>query len=106
MNISQQVVGLTINGICPLVARVIVVPSLLQRIQDKMTLERAAGHGPEAGPRLAQITAAILKQCPTYKKICKCFRRLHGTVAAINVITLAFNAFHLYYLASKIAFHH
>lgn len=82
------------------------VPSLLRRIKDKVMLERVAGHGPEAGPKLAQITAAILKQCPTYHKVCQRFRRLHGIVAAVNVITLACNAYHLYYLASKIAFHH
>ncbi|XP_046639674.1 transmembrane protein 205-like [Daphnia pulicaria] len=103
---NYQVVGLIVNCLCPLIARIIVVPSLLERIRAKVILERAAGHGPEAGPRLPSTTDALLKQCPTYSRTCQRFRQLHAIVAVFNIVTLACNAFHLYYLASKISFHH
>lgn len=101
-----QVMGLTINCLCPLITRIIVVPSLLERIKAKVVLERAAGHGPEAGPKLTSTTDAILQECSTYRRTCKRFRQLHAIVAIVNIVTLACNAFHLYYLASKISFHH
>lgn len=95
-----------INFSCPLIARVFVVPSLLERIKTKVILERAAGHGPEAGPKLASLTETNLQKCSTYRQTCRRFRQLHAIVAAVNVVTLACNAFHLYYLSSKIVFHH
>lgn len=82
------------------------VPTLLERIKAKVILERAAGHGPEAGPKLTSCTEAALKKCSTYRQTCRRFRQLHAVVAIVNIVTLACNAFHLYYLASKIAFHH
>lgn len=103
---NYQVMGLTVNCLCPLIARIIVVPSLLERIKAKVILERAAGHGPEAGPKLTSATDALLQQCPTYRRTCQRFRQLHAIVATVNIVTLACNAFHLYYLASKISFHH
>ena len=99
-----KVAGLAVNCLCPLIARVLIVPSLLKRIQTKVILERAAGHGPEAGPRLTSDIGALLKSCPVYNAACKRFRRLHAAVGIVNIVTLAFNVFHLYYLACKINF--
>ncbi len=101
---SFQMLGLVVNGLCPLIARVFVVPNMLERIKIKVKLERAAGHGPEAGPKLAPETGELLKQCTLYKSACISFRRLHITVAMINMATLAINTFHLYYIALKLSF--
>lgn len=94
---------MAINVLLPLVARILVVPNLLQLIKVKLILERAAGHkADKSGRQLTTETEVILRACTTYRNACTRFRLLHLIKASVNIITLAAYVFHISYLASKI----
>ena len=50
----RKIIGLAINFLLPLIARILVVPILLQLIKGKLILERAAGHKADRNGRQKQ----------------------------------------------------
>ena len=81
-----------------LIIRLYLTPPLLRLIDQKTSLERAAGVGAEIGRR----DPGPLKHCPYYLRIHRSFRRIHMAIAMGNMITMACTVLHLHYLASKL----
>lgn len=73
------------------------MPSVLQLISMKTSIEKAAGIGQEVG----HYDLGPLLQCPHYMAIHRSFRRVHMMTAIGNIVAIMCSAFHLYFLAYK-----
>ncbi|XP_067139801.1 transmembrane protein 205 [Centruroides vittatus] len=88
-------------GICflsELMVRLYVVPIMLSVMEKRNALEKEAGVGMEVGHH----DPGPLRRCPRYMKLHRTFRKLHGTCAVANIISMGCNAIHMYYLAVRL----
>lgn len=81
-----------------LVIRLYLTPPLLSLIAEKHEMEKDAGVGMEVG----KFSLGTLKQSPHYLKVHKQFRRIHSTIAMLNIVAMACTMLHLYYLSHKL----
>ncbi|XP_014225651.1 transmembrane protein 205 [Trichogramma pretiosum] len=95
--IGLQVGGMSGAFFCELLIRLYLTPPLLRLIDQKTSLERAAGVGAEIG----RHDPGPLKHCPHYMKIHGEFRRVHMIIAMGNMLTMACTVLHLHYIAGN-----
>lgn len=93
-----QASGMLICFLIELTIRLYLTPPLLSLLSEKNVMEKEAGVGMEVG----KFALGKLKQCPHYLRIHKTFRKVHSTIAMLNIITMACTMLHLYYLSHKI----
>ncbi|KAK4293097.1 hypothetical protein Pmani_034172 [Petrolisthes manimaculis] len=78
--------------------RLYLSPVLTKLITVKVAIEREAGMGQEVGTS----KPGLLSNCPHYMRLYRTFRRIHLSIAAGNVMSMAATSLHLYYLATKL----
>ncbi|XKL68843.1 hypothetical protein PGB90_006612 [Kerria lacca] len=92
-----QLITLTLCFIVEFCIRVYFVPSVLQLISIKTSIEKSAGIGQEVG----HYDLGPLLQCPHYMSIHKSFRKVHMFTAIGNIIAIMCSVFHLYFVSCK-----
>ncbi|CAG9855215.1 unnamed protein product [Phyllotreta striolata] len=101
MESTENIVQAISIGVCfmlELTVRLYFTPPLLYLIGVKQKIEKEAGVGLEVG----KYNLGSLKDCPYYLQIHKSFRRIHMTVAIMNLLSMACTSLHLYYLSHKL----
>nr|XP_023018709.1 transmembrane protein 205 [Leptinotarsa decemlineata] len=93
-----QVTALSTCFMAELVIRLYLTPPLLRLIVKKTKIEKKAGVGMEIG----KLNFAGLKDCPYYMSIHKTFRKIHMTIAMMNLTAMACTTLQLYYLSHKL----
>ncbi|CAH1980513.1 unnamed protein product [Acanthoscelides obtectus] len=93
-----QALGMSICFLLELVVRLYLTPPLLELMSEKIAIEKSAGVGSEIG----KLNLGKLKNCPHYLKIHKSFRKIHMSIAILNIIAMACTTSHLYYLSHKL----
>ncbi|CAH1153446.1 unnamed protein product [Phaedon cochleariae] len=100
-NETETIIQTTAMSLCfmvELIVRLYLSPPLLSLIGEKHLIEKEAGIGMEIG----KINLGSLKNCPFYMKIHKKFRKIHMTIAMLNLIAMACTVLQLYYLSHKL----
>lgn len=92
-----QLITLTLCFAVEFSIRVFLVPSVLELISSKTTIEKAAGIGQEIG----HYELGPLLKCPHYMSLHRSFRKVHMYTAIGNIVAIMCSAFHLYFLAYK-----
>ncbi|CAG9831993.1 unnamed protein product [Diabrotica balteata] len=95
-----QATSITLCLLVELTVGLYLTSPLLGLLRIKIGMEKEAGVGLEVG----RYELGALKDCPHYMKIHKKFRKVHMTIAILNLIAMACNTLHLYYLSQKICF--
>ncbi|CAH1103098.1 unnamed protein product [Psylliodes chrysocephalus] len=101
MDSIDNIVQAVSIGLCFMLELVVLLyftPPLLYLINIKQKIEKEAGVGLEVG----KYNLGPLKDCPYYLKIHRGFRRIHMTIAILNLLTMACTTLHLYYLSHKL----
>ncbi|KAG5893639.1 hypothetical protein JTB14_015077 [Gonioctena quinquepunctata] len=93
-----QTVALSTCFLVELVVRLYLTPPLLRLIAEKMKIEKKAKVGMEIG----KLHLGELKNCPNYIKIHKTFRKVHMTIAMLNLTAMGCTMLQLYYLSHKL----
>ncbi|XP_057672530.1 transmembrane protein 205 [Diorhabda carinulata] len=93
-----QAVSISLCFLVELVVRLYFTPPLLRLIGIKHKIEKEAGVGLEVG----KYDLGKLRDCPYYLKIHKSFRKIHMTIAILNLVAMACTTLHLYYLSHKL----
>ncbi|XP_018571263.1 transmembrane protein 205 [Anoplophora glabripennis] len=96
--IAIQASGMTICFLVELVIRLYLTPPLLALMVEKNTIEKRAGVGMEIG----KLNPGKLLNCPHYLQVHKQFRKVHMSIAILNIVTMACTMLHLYYLSHKL----
>ncbi|XP_058809698.1 transmembrane protein 205-like [Phymastichus coffea] len=96
--IATQVAGMGGAFFLELLIRLYLTPPLLRLIDQKTSIERAAGVGAEVGTH----EPGPLKHCPHYLSIHQTFRRIHVAIAMGNMLTMACTVLHLHHVAGKL----
>ncbi|VEN57739.1 unnamed protein product, partial [Callosobruchus maculatus] len=95
---TVQASGMSICFLLELVVRLYLTPPLLELMTEKIAIEKSAGVGTEVG----KLNLGKLKDCPHYLRIHKSFRKIHMSIAILNIIAMACTSSHLYYLSHKL----
>ncbi|KFM57113.1 hypothetical protein X975_24370, partial [Stegodyphus mimosarum] len=79
-------------------ARLYIVPSLIDALEERMNLEENAGVGMEVGYH----NPGPLAYCPHYSQINKKFRKYHAICACANILSMGCTTLHLYFLSTRL----
>ncbi|CAB3381249.1 Hypothetical predicted protein [Cloeon dipterum] len=82
-----------------LAVRLYLTGPLVSLISAKEEIESRAGLGSEVGRQ----EMGGLVHCPHYRRLHQSFRKVHCTIAIANMACLASSAFHLHFMAQKLA---
>ena len=100
MCISFQIRLLIILFVLHGINAFVVSPLLKNSMTEMFQLEKESGKAYHIG--IADVSD--LKKDPTYAKVNKRFRRIHGLCGVINMLSLCANTIHLYRISAQCEF--
>ncbi|KAJ8983441.1 hypothetical protein NQ317_013203 [Molorchus minor] len=96
--VAVQACGMSLCFLVELVVRLYLTPPLLALMTEKNAIEKKAGVGMEIG----KLDPGKLLNCPHYLMVHKGFRKVHMTIAILNIVAMGCTMLHLYYLSHKL----
>ncbi|KAJ8923483.1 hypothetical protein NQ315_010061 [Exocentrus adspersus] len=96
--VAIQAFAMSVCFLAELTVRLYLTPPLLVLMVEKNDIERRAGVGMEVG----KLNPGKLLNCPHYLRLHRQFRKVHMTIAILNIVAMACTVIHLYHLSHKL----